>query len=132
MAQKEKKKGVIIMTTDGIGRIFGGNNFGVGGYLPQRKDEAKEEQPQVNVNNYEETQVEPSRVMDFLAANNFFVAPTREAASVGEVDSATQERIAGYMENFELIYGVIVQEFGEDIAPDVMDIAMDYLMGMAA
>ena len=120
------------MTTDGIGRIFGGNNFGVGGYLPQRKDEAKEEQPQVNVNNYEETQVEPSRVMDFLAANNFFVAPTREAASVGEVDSATQERIAGYMENFELIYGVIVQEFGEDIAPDVMDIAMDYLMGMAA
>ena len=132
MAQKEKKKGVIIMTTDGIGRIFGGNNFGVGGYLPQRKDEAKEEQPQVNVNNYEETQVEPSKVMDFLAANNFFVAPTREVAPVGEVDSATQERIAGYMENFELIYGVIVQEFGEDLAPDVMDIAMDYLMGMAA
>ena len=33
------KKGVSEMT-DGIGRIFGGNNYGVGGYVPQRKEEA--------------------------------------------------------------------------------------------
>ena len=25
--------------TDGIGRIFGGNNYGLGGYFPNRKDE---------------------------------------------------------------------------------------------
>ena len=30
------------------------------------------------------------------------------------------------------VYGVIVQEFGEELAPDVMDFCMDYLMGMAA
>ena len=24
--------------TDGIGRIFGGNNYGVGGFVPQRKE----------------------------------------------------------------------------------------------
>ena len=31
-----------------------------------------------------------------------------------------------------MIYGVIVEEFGEELAPYVMDIAMDYIMGMAA
>ena len=119
--------------TDGIGRIFGGNNYGVGGYVPHRKEE---EAPQnaaakAPAQNYEETQVDPSKVMDFLAANNFFVAPT-ENKVVGDVDAATQERIEGYMENFELIYGIIVDEFGEELAPDVMNIAMDYLMGLAA
>ena len=118
--------------TDGIGRIFGGNNYGVGGYVPQRKEEAGQEPTNPPVQNYEETQVDPSKIMDFMAANNYFVAPTKEAAPAGEVDPATQERIAGYMENFELIYGVIVEEFGEENAPMVMDVVMDHLMEMAA
>ena len=118
--------------TDGIGRIFGGNNYGVGGYLPQqRNEEAKNEAQQAQVQNYEETQVDPSKVMDFMAANNFFVAPA-ETTKVGEVDAATQDRIAGYMENFEVIYDVIVKEFGEENAPLVMDLVMDKMMGMVA
>ena len=118
--------------TDGIGRIFGGNNYGIGGYVPQRKEEeAPQNAQQAPAQNYEETQVDPSKVMDFLAANNFFVAPV-ETKAPGEVDEATRARVEGYMENFEMIYGVIVEEFGEELAPDVMDIAMDYLMGMAA
>ena len=119
--------------TDGIGRIFGGNSYGVGGYAPQRKEEEAPQNgaAQSPVQNFEETQVDPTKVMDFLAANNFFVAPV-ETAVTGEVDAATQDRIAGYMENFEMIYGVIVQEFGEELAPAVMDVAMDYLMGLAA
>ena len=118
--------------TDSIGRI-GGGNYGYVGFGPNRKGEETAEQTptQQPAVNYEETQVDPSKVMDFLAANNFFVAPV-ETAATGEVDAATQERIAGYMENFEMIYGVIVEEFGEEMAPSVMDIAMDYLMGMAA
>ena len=36
------------------------------------------------------------------------------------------------MENFEMIYGVIVEEFGEELAPMVMDMTMDHLMGVAA
>ena len=119
--------------TDGIGRIFGGNNYGVGGYVPQRKEEEAPQnavaQPQ---NNHEETQVDPSKVMEFLANNNLFVAPTKEAAPAGQVDVATQDRIAGYMENFEMIYSVIAKEFGHELAPVVMDYAMDYLMGLAA
>ena len=118
--------------TDGIGRI-GGSNYGWVGFGPQRQNEEATQNAteQHNVNNYEETQVDPTKVMDFLAANNFFVAPV-ETKAVAEVDEATQARIESYMENFELIYGVIVKEFGEELAPDVMNIAMDYLMGLAA
>ena len=118
--------------TDGIGRI-GGSNYGYTGYgLPRQGEEApKNPVAEPAVNNYEDTQVDPSKVMDFLAANNIFVAPV-ETRPAGQVDEATQERIEGYMENFELIYGIIVNEFGEELAPDVMNIAMDYLMGVAA
>lgn len=128
---KENEKGVIDMT-DGIGRIFGGNNYGVGGYVPQRKEEdVPQNKPAQAPVNYEETQVDPSKVMDFLASNNYFVAPV-ETTAPGEVDEATKERVVGYMENFEMIYGVVVNEFGEENAPLVMDLVMDKLMGLAA
>ena len=116
---------------DGSGRIFGGNNYGVGGYVPQRKEEEASQQQALPTVNQEATQVDPSRVMEFMANNNFFVAPVKTAGPA-ELDAAAQERIAGYMENFEMIYGVIVEEFGEELAPTVMDMTMDYLMGMAA
>lgn len=118
---------------DGIGRLSGYGNYGVGGYMPQRRNDISKEaeaqqQPMTN-NNHEETQVDPSKVMEFLAGNNFFVAapPTTE---VGEVDAATQDRVGGYMEQFEMIYGIVQEEFGEELAPAVMDIVMDKLMGM--
>ena len=120
--------------TDGIGRIFGGNNYGVGGFVPRKHDEDVNQNPatQLPVNNYEETQVDPAKVMDFLAANNFFMAPVDATPVAGDVDDATRSRVEGYMENFEFIYGIIVEEFGEELAPEVMNFAMDYLMGMAA
>ena len=118
--------------TDGIGRIFGGNSYGVGGYVPQQKnEESKNEVAQAPLQNYEETQVDPSKVMDFMAANNLFVAPVRTGA-VGELDAVTQERVVGYMENFESIYDVVVKEFGEENAPMIMDLVMDKLIGMVA
>ena len=119
--------------TDGIGRIFGGgNSYGVGGYQSRKNTEAqKEAEPQVAPQSHEERQVDPSKVMEFLANNNYFIAPV-ETSHVGEVDSAVKERIGGYMEDFEMIYGIIVEEFGEEIAPAVMDLVMDTLMGMAA
>jgi hypothetical protein len=132
MTQRKNEKKEYWKMTDGIGRIFGGNNYGVGGYVPQQKnDETKNEVAQAPVQNYEETQVDPSKVMDFMAANNLFVAPAKTDA-VGELDAATQERVVGYMENFEAIYDVIVKEFGEENAPMVMDLVMDKLMGLAA
>jgi len=125
--------------TDGIGRLSGYGNYGTGGYIPQRRNEdvSKEAQAQEQpaAQNYQETQVDPSRVMEFLANNNFFVA----APAAGEVDAAnaangldaaTQDRVAGYMEQFEMIYGIVQEEFGEELAPEVMDVVMDKLMGM--
>ena len=119
---------------DGIGRIFGGNNYGVGGFAPRKREE---EAPQnalaeTQKQNHEETQVDPAKVMDFLAANNFFVAPVETTVAAGKVDDATRARVEGYMENFEMIYGIIAEEFGEELAPTVMDFVMDYLMDMAA
>ncbi len=119
---------------DGIGRLTGYGNYGVGGYMPQRRnDEVSKEshsEGQAAASHHEETQVDPSKVMDFLSSNNFFIAPTTEA-EVGEVDTATQDRVAGYMEQFEMIYGIVQEEFGEELAPSVMDIVMDRLMGMS-
>ena len=120
--------------TDGIGRI-GGSKYGWVGFGAQQKQSeelAQNQTPQLPVQNYEETQVDPSKVMDFLAANNFFVAQAETVAPTGEVDEATRNRVEGYMENFEMIYGIIAEEFGEELAPTVMDFVMDYLMDMAA
>ncbi len=125
--------------TDGIGRLSG-YGYGIGGFMPRNNKEevAKNDQQQAPVadNKPAETQVDPSKVMAFLANNNYFVAPqtTKEAADVdgaGAVDAATQDRVAGYMERFEMIYGIVQEEFGEELAPAVMDIVMDRLMGMA-
>ena len=120
--------------TDGIGRIFGGNSYGVGGYVPQRKEEEAPQNAaaQAPVVNYEETQVDPSKEMAFLESNNIFVTPQAKTAAQAEVDPATQERVSGYMEQFEMIYGIVQEEFGEENAPMVMDLVMDSLMGMIA
>ena len=120
--------------TDGIGRLSGYGNYGVGGYVPQRRnDEVSKEaqaQTQQQTNNYEETQIDPSKVMEFLSNNNFFVTASAPSAEVNEVDAATQDRVASYMEQFEMIYGVVQEEFGEELAPVVMDMVMDRLIGM--
>ena len=122
---------------DGIYGIGYGNTSGVGGgYMPPKNNESDEGDKTNNapVNNYEDTQVDPNKVMDFLARNNYFLPVNVEAQSateVGEVDAETQERIAGYMERFEEIFAIIEAEFGSELAPKVFDVAMDMLLGMA-
>ncbi len=122
---------------DGIHGIGYGNTSGIGGgYLPQRKGQdvdanaEKQAQPQIN---YEETQVDPNKVMDFLANNNYFIsgAETAPATDVTSVDSETEDRVAGYMERFEQIFAIVEEEFGSEMAPAVMDLVMDKLIGMA-
>lgn len=120
--------------TDGIGRLSGYGNYGVGGYIPQHRDDvSKESDSQKDnpaVNNYEDTQVDPSKVMEFLSNNNLYVAAPN-VSEIGNVDSATQDRVASYMEQFEMIYGIVQEEFGEEFAPDVMDVVMDKLMSLS-
>ena len=119
-----------------IGHISGYGNYGVGPYVPQRKGndvEGQEAQAQAQAQqNYEETQVDPNKVMEFLESHNFFVAQTNAPAPTTgvETDPTVADRVAGYMENFEFIYGIVEQEFGAELAPIVMDMVMDRLMGM--
>ena len=124
--------------TDGVYGIGYGNTSGVGGgYVPQRKDEevdSKAENQAQQQPNYEETQVDPNKVMDFLANNNYFMpvrAEVKAAPEISTVDAETEDRIAGYMERFEQIFGIVEEEFGTELAPSVMDSVMDKLMGMA-
>ena len=113
--------------TDGIGRIFGGNNYGVGGFVPQ-KHEAKEEEVQQSVVQPEAKQVDEETVMRFLEANNMRIVP--KTVTPIELDPEAEERIAGYMEKFEELYGLAEQEFGPKLAPMVLDLAMNRLLGM--
>ena len=123
---------------DGIHGIGYGNTSGVGGgYLPPKQNNDVEEnnvQEQRANANTEHRDVNPDEVMAFLANQNFFMPVKADeaapAAEVSEVDAATEERIAGYMERFEEIYAVVEEEFGVELAPAVMDLVMDKLMGM--
>ena len=122
--------------TDGISRIGQGNTSGVGGFYSQAKDNTPEDStPKEPVlNNYEETQVDPAKVMDFLAKNNYFVNMVKTPAKVEAVnaDPELNDRIDGYIESYEYIMNIIENEFGAELAPAVMRIVMDRLMGMAA
>ena len=116
---------------NGIGNSY--DSYGVGGFPTRQNNDVngkadESQQPPVQP---EQTPVDPSKVMEFLSANNIFVAAAPTEAPEG-VDPQAQERVEGYMAQFEVIYGLITEEFGEELAPAVMDLVMDKLMGMAA
>lgn len=119
MAQKEKiEKGVLKMT-DGIGRIFGGNSYGVGGYVPQRKGEVPEE-PQAPVVQPETKNVNPDDVMKLLSANN--PLPVKSEFKMVELDAATKDRIADEMAKFVSFVETAKAELGsEKLALDLAD-----------
>lgn len=120
--------------TNGIGNVTGfGSGYPVGGYSNNNNNGTDKTGVGANPTpaDIEATQVDPNVVMDFLAANNYFVNLV-ENNGISDLDDATRTRIEGYMENFDLIYSIIVEEFGEDLAPDVMVIAMNNLMNIAA
>ena len=118
-----------------IDGINGYGNYGVGGYVPQRNNNQSEANNEAQKSPVapEFKEVDPNKVMEFLNQHNFFIAPTsaQEAQGCGNIDVETQDRIAGYMEQFEFIYAIVVEEFGEELAPAVMDLVMDKLMGLA-
>ena len=123
--------------TDGVFGIGYGQTSGVGGgYLPPKKDDVDgkaEDQQQANANQ-ERKDVNPDDVMRFLANNNYFIpakVETKPAAEVGGVDAEVQDRVAASMEEFEKIFALIEAEFGPNLAPQVFDVAMDKLLGMA-
>ena len=116
-----------------IGRIFGGSNYGVGGYVPQRKNnEEGDTQAKPNVpQNIDELQVDPDKVMELLGKINYFVPVSSESVqpeSLGAEDSETASRVAGYIDSFEQVFAIIEKEFEN---PElVMNAVMDKLLGL--
>ena len=116
---------------DGINGLSG---YGIGNsYYSQPKGQNKADDkkdtnnPSVSV---EHKEVNPDEVYAFLSANNFIIKT--ETQSTGYVtDPATETRVAESMKDFEFVYGLIVNEFGEDNAADIMDLVMDKLLGIA-
>ncbi len=122
---------------DGVNRSAGYGYGGINGFGPrgnQGENVNAGEGQNPPARDYAETQVDPSKVMEWLSANNNFVnvinTPERVEGIV--TDPTIEERVAGFMENYEYFMTIIEQEFGEELAPAVMDmdIVMDKLMGM--
>ena len=116
--------------TSGVNGI-GGNpyNYGSYGYNNRQAKESHEEAPQVQTNVPESKNLNPDAVMDFM--NKYiYMAPETQKTGNSEIDPETKQRIEGFMEQFQMFYSIIEQEFGSELAPDVMDMVMDNLMGM--
>ena len=118
-----------------VNNVNGGGSNGVSWNLGSSNgnvDENKAEDQSLNAN-VERKDVNPEDVMRFLANQNYFVPVKADAKVPGVegVDAETQERIAGYMERFEELFAIIEDEFGAEMAPQVFDVAMDILLGMA-
>ena len=121
--------------TNNIGAISGGGNgYGVN----WNNSSTSNENPEAAVNQEQQSQqparqeVNPDDVMAFMAQNNNFVDLVKAPAPIEgvETDPTVGDRVAGYMENYEFIMGIIEEEFGPELAPYVMDMVMDRLMGM--
>lgn len=118
--------------TGGVNGI-GGNPYSYGnyGYNNNQANESQENTQETTVNVPEQKEVNPNAVMEFM--NRYvYMAPEVQTAGNGEVDDATRQRIEGFMEQFQVVYGIVEQEFGPELAPTVMDMIMDRLMGMIA
>ena len=123
------KKGVSEMTS-GVNGI-GGNPYSYGNYgytNGQAQSSQEEEQQEVQVQSPEYKPVSDEAVMQFLEANNLRVVP---AVPQVELTPEDEERIASYMARFEELMGLVEQEFGLEMAPVVMNLVMDKLIGMA-
>ena len=109
---------------------YGINNFYTGRQnkeLTQAEENAKPiEQPQQQTAN-----VDPNEVLNFLASSSVKIANTPTVTPAN--DAATAERIDGFVQDFEMLFSVISQEFGTKYAEQLMndDAFIDAIMAQA-
>ena len=110
----------------GIGNFYtGNNNRGNNIEPPVDENPGSTEQANNNVN------VDPNEVLNFLASSSITInnAPKVTAGN----DGAVADRVDGYVQNFEMIFSIIAQEFGNKVAEQLMndDDFIDALMNAA-
>ena len=115
--------------TDGIGRIFGGNNYGLGGYFPNRKDEESSVENNQTLQPDHKAAVNPNEVLDYLSATSAFNRPALSQVNsnidVPKLDAETQARIAKSMDDFVFMYDIVSQEVGDKFALEVINKMID-------
>ncbi len=123
MSQRKNEKGVFEMT-DGIGRI-GSSNYGLGGSFYRANKDVKEE-PQVQPQSVkpEVNEMDPDKVMDLLnqAASSVYMPVTKAEPVSVKLPKSVDDRIAGFMRDFENTYAIAKEEVGEVLALDVLDL----------
>ena len=111
---------------ENIGRIFGGgNNYSIGyNVKKQAEEQPKNEVPQAPMEQAH-NEIDPNKVFDFLNAN---IDVTPQKPVIGKNDPEMEARIGAFMEKFELMYGIVREEVGDESAPAVMDLAMEKIL----
>ena len=126
--------------TFGVNGIGYGNTSGIGGgYMPpQNNDDVndKKDETQGQGQHVETKDVDPNAVYAWMNNNAAFLnivnnTSVNTVAPEGVVtDPTVADRAVAATENYMAIMDIITQEFGEELAPAVMDLVMDKLMGM--
>ncbi len=80
---------------------------------PQTEEKTAEQQPQT-------VNVDPNEVLNFLASSSVKVE-TPQPVAVGNGNAETTERVEGYIQNFEMIYSIVSQEFGDEVANTLLN-----------
>ena len=109
--------------TDGIGRI-GSSNYGLGGsFYRANKDVKGEPKAEPQVVKPETNEIDPDKVMDLLSQASSIYMPVAKSESVTvSLPKAVQDRIAGFVDDFENVYAIAKEEVGEELVPTVLDL----------
>lgn len=123
---------------EAIGATGGSSAYGVGGFPTSNKGKKEnvEEKQEQQVKQPETKNVDADEVFAFLASNNYYVPAAKDANNDGvidkidfDVDPEMQARIDQFMADFDVVYKLIEDEFGAELAPRLVDMVMDRVMG---
>lgn len=123
--------------TDGIGRIGSGNTSGVNPWYLKRenKEDVNPDNAQAQgQTSFTKEDIDESKVWAFMANNSVFNQVVKADSPKGEYnfdEAGVRERMEDWMAKFEEFYAIIEEEVGASLAPAVMDLVMDKLMGMS-
>ena len=123
--------------TNNIGRIAGGGSGSINFYGNPPKNHSNEVNPEdiQSTVTPEVTEVDPEEVMAFMARNNNFapiISKNSTEVDLNNIDAETKERVAECMPVFLEIYQIVSDEFGERLAPSVMELVMNKLFNLPA
>ena len=115
------KKGVFEMA-NGIGKIGGGGYEGLNPYFRREGKGVEEQQVAAEQKAPETKEVNPEEVLAFMAAGNTLAKPVEKELPEFKVSPEVFARVTESMARFEASFQVAKDEFGEDVALQIMNL----------